>query len=73
MKKQETGKMADARSEFPLWLSSCLKSLNLDEEVLGEYLCGILDGDDSTDSEKQEALQETLEGMMVLIIELLSN
>ena len=65
--------MADARSEFSLWLSSCLKSLDLDEEVLGEYLCGILDGDDSTDSEKQEALQETLEGMMVLIIELLSN
>ena len=57
--------MADAGSEFNVWLCSHLKSLNLDEEVLGEYLSGILDGDDSTDSEKQDALKETLEGMMV--------
>ncbi|XP_028402244.1 coiled-coil domain-containing protein 43-like isoform X2 [Dendronephthya gigantea] len=56
--------MADARSEFHVWLCSRLKSLNLDEEVLGEYISGILDGDDSTHEEKYEALQETMEGMM---------
>ena len=61
----KTSKMADAGSEFHVWLCSRLKSLNLDEEVLGEYLSGILDGDDSTHEEKREALTETLEGMMV--------
>ncbi len=64
--KRKTCKMADARSEFHVWLCSRLKSLNLDEEVLGEYISGILDEDDSTHEEKQEALGETLEGMMVL-------
>ena len=58
--------MADAGSEFYVWLCSHLKSLNLDEEILGEYISGILDGDDSSHEEKQEALRETLEGMMVL-------
>ncbi|CAB3995607.1 Hypothetical predicted protein [Paramuricea clavata] len=56
--------MAGAGSEFHVWLCSRLKSLNLDEEVLGEYISGILDGDDSTPEEKEEALKETLEGMM---------
>ena len=61
----EKVKMADAKSEFHVWLCSRLKSLNLDEEVLGGYISGILDGDDSTHEEKYEALQEILEGMMV--------
>ena len=56
--------MADAGSVFNVWLCSRLKSLNLDEEVLGEYISGILDEDDSSHEEKQDALQETLEGMM---------
>jgi hypothetical protein len=60
-------KMAGAGSEFHVWLCSRLKSLNLDEEVLGEYISGILVGDDSTPEEKEEALKETLEGMMVFI------
>ena len=58
--------MAAVGSEFHVWLCSRLKSLNLDEEVLGEYISGILDEHDSSREEKREALQETLEGMLVI-------
>lgn len=57
--------MAADTDDFRVWLSDRLKRLNLDEEVLGEYIAGILDSDDSSEEEKVEALRGILEGTMV--------
>lgn len=42
--------------DFDKWLSVKLNSLNTDESVFGEYIKGILQGDESQD-EKIEALE----------------
>lgn len=51
--------MAVALPEFSDWLGNKLKDLNTDENVFGDYITGILDGDETTD-EKNEALQDLL-------------
>ena len=48
------------RNEFNVWLHDRLQSLELDEEILGEYITGILYGDDSTLDEKREAVEQTM-------------
>ena len=57
--------MASDTDKFHVWLCDRLKSLDLDEEVLGEYIAGILDSDDSNEEEKVGILTDILEGMMV--------
>nr|CAG4643590.1 EOG090X0H15 [Ilyocryptus agilis] len=49
----------DASTEFDKWLSVKLKSLNTDESVFGDYIKGILEGEESQD-EKVEALEGIL-------------
>lgn len=56
--------MASDTDKFHVWLCDRLKSLDLDEEVLGEYIAGILDSDDSNEEEKVGILTDILEGMM---------
>ncbi|XP_046858480.1 coiled-coil domain-containing protein 43-like [Xenia sp. Carnegie-2017] len=51
------------RNEFNVWLHDRLQSLELDEEILGEYITGILYGDDSTLDEKREAVEQTMESL----------
>nr|CAG4646673.1 EOG090X0H15 [Macrothrix elegans] len=50
---------ASAVEEFDKWLSVKLKSLNTDENVFGDYIKGILEGEESQD-EKIEALEGIL-------------
>ena len=57
--------MAADTDKFHVWLCDRLKSLDLDEEVLGEYIAGVLDSDDSNEEEKVGILTDILEGMMV--------
>ena len=51
--------------EFEDWLSSRLKQLELDEDVFGSYVTGVLDSED-TDEERKDALIGILEGMTVM-------
>lgn len=51
------GKMAT--EEFDQWLSVKLKQVNIDEVVFGDYIKGILEGEESQD-EKVEALEGIL-------------
>ena len=48
-----------ATDEFDQWLSVKLKSVNIDEVVFGDYIKGILEGEESQD-EKVEALEGIL-------------
>nr|CAG4642153.1 EOG090X0H15 [Eurycercus lamellatus] len=49
----------DALDSFDVWLSVKLKSLDTDENVFGDYIKGILEGEESQD-EKIEALEGIL-------------
>ncbi len=48
-----------ASTDFDKWLSVKLKSLNTDESIFGDYIKGILEGEESQD-EKIEALEGIL-------------
>ena len=48
-----------ASTDFDKWLSVKLKSLNTDESIFGDYIKGILEGEESED-EKIEALEGIL-------------
>ena len=52
-------KMAASTEDFDKWLSVKLKSLNTDESIFGDYIKGILEGEESQD-EKIEALEGIL-------------
>lgn len=56
--------MATAIDDFSTWLDKKLKDLNIDENVFGSYITGILDGDE-TQEEKTEALDGILSEMIV--------
>lgn len=58
--------MAAVEDDFEPWLSLKLKELNTDEGVFGNYIKGILEGDESLD-EKTEALEEILTEITVSI------
>lgn len=58
--------MAAVEDDFESWLSLKLQELNTDEGVFGNYIKGILDGDDSVD-EKTEALEGILTEITVSI------
>jgi hypothetical protein len=49
---------------FANWLKVKLKELNIDADVFGSYISGILEDDDSRE-EKQEALEGILEEIIV--------
>lgn len=51
-------------SEFEKYLKQKLKQIQLDENVFGEYIRGILD-DQVSDDEKSEALEDVLAGVLV--------
>lgn len=51
--------MAASTEDFDKWLSVKLKSLNTDESIFGDYIKGILEGEESQD-EKIEALEGIL-------------
>lgn len=53
-----------AKDAFKQWLTTKLKSLNTDESVFGEYILGILEGDETKD-EKREALEGILSAIIV--------
>ncbi|XP_038052155.1 coiled-coil domain-containing protein 43-like [Patiria miniata] len=47
-------------SDFEDWLSKRLKNINIDDEVFGSYILGVVDTDDSTDEDKMETLMGIL-------------
>lgn len=47
-------------SEFEAWLGDQLRQINTDESVFGQYIIGILEGDEETQEEKVEALEGIL-------------
>uniref|UniRef100_A0A224YW15 Coiled-coil domain-containing protein 43 n=1 Tax=Rhipicephalus zambeziensis TaxID=60191 RepID=A0A224YW15_9ACAR len=51
--------MAAVHSDFELWLADKLRALNIDPDVFGSYITGILEGNE-TEDEKSEALQGIL-------------
>ncbi|XP_065284267.1 coiled-coil domain-containing protein 43-like [Dermacentor albipictus] len=51
--------MAAVYSDFELWLTDKLRALNIDPDVFGSYITGILEGNE-TEDEKSEALQGIL-------------
>lgn len=52
-------RMAAVHSDFELWLADKLRALNIDPDVFGSYITGILEGNE-TEDEKSEALQGIL-------------
>lgn len=50
---------ASTELDFDKWLSVKLKSLDTDESIFGDYIKGILEGEESQD-EKVEALEGIL-------------
>jgi len=54
-----------AESGFEDWLCKKLTSLEIDNEVYGSYISGILQ--ESDEGERKEALQEILESVIVSI------
>ena len=61
--------MATSTSDngFEDWLCKKLTSLEIDNEVYGSYISGILQ--DSEESERKDALQEILESLIVSTID----
>ena len=53
---------------FEDWLCKKLTSLEIDNEVYGSYISGILQ--DSEESERKDALQEILESLIVSTVQL---
>lgn len=51
--------MAAVYGDFELWLADKLRALNIDPDVFGSYITGILEGNE-TEDEKSEALQGIL-------------
>ncbi|XP_075732434.1 coiled-coil domain-containing protein 43 [Rhipicephalus microplus] len=51
--------MAAVHGDFELWLTDKLRALNIDPDVFGSYITGILEGNE-TEDEKSEALQGIL-------------
>uniref|UniRef100_G3MKH8 Coiled-coil domain-containing protein 43 n=1 Tax=Amblyomma maculatum TaxID=34609 RepID=G3MKH8_AMBMU len=51
--------MAAVHGDFELWLADKLRALNIDPDVFGSYITGILEGNE-TEDEKSEALQGIL-------------
>ncbi|KAH8026075.1 hypothetical protein HPB51_015424 [Rhipicephalus microplus] len=51
--------MAALHGDFELWLTDKLRALNIDPDVFGSYITGILEGNE-TEDEKSEALQGIL-------------
>ncbi|XP_070533091.1 coiled-coil domain-containing protein 43-like [Ptychodera flava] len=47
---------AVSESSFDVWLSAKLSKLNIDQEVFGSYITGILETDDSSHEDKTEDL-----------------
>ncbi|XP_022083387.1 coiled-coil domain-containing protein 43-like [Acanthaster planci] len=52
--------LSSSVSEFEDWLSKRLKEINIDDEVFGSYILGVVDTDDSTDEDKMETLMGIL-------------
>lgn len=57
--------VADA-GEFESWLNDRLDSLEVDREVYGAYILGVLQ-EEETDDEKEDALQGILSAFLVII------
>lgn len=57
--------VADA-GEFESWLNDRLDSLEVDREVYGAYILGVLQ-EEETDEEKEDALQGILSAFLVII------
>lgn len=57
--------VADA-GEFESWLNDRLDSLEVDREVYGTYILGVLQ-EEETDDEKEDALQGILSAFLVII------
>ena len=57
-------KMAAGADDFEDWLSSKVRSLELDEEVFLDYLKGVLDSEES-EEDKREAMTGIFEGAVV--------
>ncbi|XP_072027835.1 uncharacterized protein [Amphiura filiformis] len=51
---------AMASCDFEGWLSDKLEKLNIDHEVFGSYILGIMESEDSTEEDKTEALTDIL-------------
>lgn len=56
--------VADA-GEFESWLNDRLDSLEVDREVYGAYILGVLQ-EEETDEEKEDALQGILSAFLVI-------
>lgn len=52
--------------EFESWLNDRLESLEVDREVYGAYILGVLQ-EEETDEEKEDALQGILSAFLVII------
>ena len=57
--------MATASIDFDGWLTKRLEKLNIDHEVFGSYIIGIMEADDSTEDDKTEALTDILSEISV--------
>ena len=62
--------MPSPMEEFQAWLTNKLLTLNSDDSFITDYINGILTGDESQ-TEKEEALQGILCGIMVSAFQLL--
>ena len=51
--------------DFEDWLSKRLKDINIDDEVFGSYILGVVDTDDSTEEDKMETLTGILSEITV--------
>lgn len=52
--------------EFETWLNDRLDSLEVDRDVYGTYILGVLQ-EEETDEEKEDALQGILSAFVVII------
>ena len=58
------GSSAQQDESFEEWLICRMRQLELDEDVFGSYVTGVLDSED-TDEDRKDALIGILEGMTV--------
>lgn len=54
--------------DFESWISSKLQSLNVDDEVFGNYIISLLDTEDTSREEKIEAISGILVEVEVFIL-----
>lgn len=55
----------ESGGDFEGWLCTRLKEIGLDEDVFGSYVTGVLDEEDTSDEDRQDALVGILDGMTV--------